>query len=640
MSQYEPLQILHDRVDLLYRNAVSGIAITVLASSGLALGLNTGFAQQNKRLWWISITLVCVLRYVDVFRWHRKIKAGIPCKPLDLYLFRCGAIVTAMLWSFYCVYFFKYASIFELLGSIVIVSAMAGGACTVLSGDRLLAITYTQILLVPYSVLLVFSEQAEHHLLGILGLAFAFVMFTTARKAADFTHESVVLRHQHEHLLENMQGEVNKRTQQVVELSQHDALTKLLNRSAFLAEAERYVQNNKKAQFSVFFIDLDGFKPVNDNFGHKAGDEILQALAQRLQANFAANTLICRWGGDEFIVLSKLISDTDISAIAHRIKEVVHRPFELNDSKVEMDASIGVALYPNHSKNLSELISYADVSMYDNKHTHRDEYVLFNNTLAEQVRREFMLSSAIRHAVRKEQLSLKYQPIIDTPTGKMYAVEALLRWNLNGETIPPDVFIPLAEKNGAIRELGYWVLEQAMLAQKQLHVSGQKLKMCINVSIAQFEEPEFVDNIEQLLRKHQTQAANIHLELTESVFSTNQPKLLSAIKALQQLGFHISIDDFGTGYSSLSVIQDLRVNVIKIDRSFISKLASSGNAIVKAVMLMARELNYKVVAEGIEEDYQAEQLKALGIDFQQGFLYSKPIDYHELVQQLPAAAGE
>lgn len=625
---------LNARLNLLYRNAYFGIAVTFIAATGLAFGFDNTNDDPTKVIWWVCISLLMLIRLLDSLTWSRNKDKGTLDNIRHLYRFRSGVLLTAFLWSFYCLYFYSNSNLYELSVSWIIVSAMAGGSATVLSADRFVVLSYTQVLLLPYSLLVAIAGSSEHQMIGFLGIAFSIVMFFTALKAATYTEDSIRLRYKHKNLIKNMKHEVETRTKEIVKLNQLDSLTNLLNRSAFINEAEAFINEENKQPFSIFFIDMNGFKPVNDNFGHNIGDEILRQLSRRLQTAFAQTAIICRWGGDEFILLAHTDKTDEIGAIANSISHLFVTPFHIHDYSIDMDVSIGVSTYPTHSQTLSELISYADVSMYCNKHDDKGVYVLFNNALAKKVQSEFYLSTAITNAISNEQLSLVFQPIIDADNDRFHAVEALLRWNLEGELIPPNIFIPIAERNGAIRNIGQWVLNESIKQQKALEQEGLDIKVCINVSVMQFDDPQLVNCVAKLLAKYDVKASNICIEITESVFSTDKPKIIAALKQLQSLGLFISIDDFGTGYSSLSLIQDFGVHVVKIDRSFINRLDSNGGAIIKAVMVMGEDLNYSVVAEGIESIDQEIILKELGVQYLQGYLFSRPVPFNELLVKL------
>lgn len=625
---------LHERTTLLYQNSYAGLLITVIAAAGLVFGLPQQVDSTERHVWFGMMLGLVLLRTFDVARWtflHRK---GKNSTFQDLQHFRLGALATAAMWSVYCLYFYESSGIYELATAMIVVSAMAGGAATVLAGDMLTCILYTQIMLVPYSVRLLMSGHSSFQTLGILGLAFSVAMLSIARRSVLFTRHSVELRHEHELLLKSMEQEVQLRSDRIVELSQMDPLTNLLNRKAFVEAFKSRIAHDSQVRRAVIFIDLDGFKPVNDNFGHKVGDEVLGVIAQRLQCVCSEQDVLCRWGGDEFIILTPIHRQDDVDRMAMAILAAIKAPIHARNHLLQMGASIGIALYPDHGSKVSELVTLADLSMYSRKQDRVREYVVYDHELEHQIKTDLHLGKSMFEAIEKGQFKLVFQPIVDARSERIEAAEALLRWNLEGQSIPPDLFIPIAEKNGSIRDIGYWVLEQVMIKAAQLQAQSRNLKLCVNVSVAQFEDPEFTDTVRLLLEKHGIDARMLHLELTESVFSRDKLQLINSVKILQKLGLMISVDDFGTGYSSLSIIQDLQVNIVKIDRSFVKNLDVNGIEIVRAVMVMARGLGYQVVAEGVERLDQAERLRALGVDLLQGYYYAKPLEFSDLLKRL------
>ncbi|WP_351016034.1 EAL domain-containing protein [Shewanella sp. AC91-MNA-CIBAN-0169] len=627
--------VLNDHLKLLYQNAIPGIAITIAASAGLAFGFEEHSTVHYKFIWWLCLSAVVCFRIIDTALWFRRANKGLFSCQNDLYRFGAGVLLTAFLWAFYCVYFYNTSSIDELFSSLVIVSAMAGGAATVLSGNKLLSQIYTLMLLAPFSLQMILGDNPAHLLLGCLGLAYAAVMLSVANAAANFTKNSILLRNEHNQLLKTMEHKIQQRTQKIIELSQHDSLTQLLNRRSFLAAAKLQLsQIETDNQYAIFFLDLDGFKQVNDNFGHRVGDEVLTEVVKRIKQACQHDEIICRWGGDEFIIMAHQTPLYRFEELAIMLKKHINQPILTTQHVINMDCSIGIAMYPEHGQSISDLISLADLSMYSRKSGGTDDYVMFSGELEQKIKHEMHLSKGIAQAIAEQQLRLVFQPIIDSTTGDIASVEALLRWEFEGNNIQPDVFIPLAEKNGAIKQIGYWVLEESVRQLAVLHLLKPQLAICINVSVIQFEDIDFVNKVHQIINQYHVNPSKVHLEITESVFSQDKLKLINMVKALQLLGFMISIDDFGTGYSSLSVIQDLHVNTVKIDRSFINNLHLNGIDIVKAVMMMSHGLGYRIVAEGVENQQQANTLTALGIHYLQGYLFDKPLEFEALKQKL------
>lgn len=629
MMELDSNTLLRERVAVLYNNALPGLIITVIASSGLAFGFSANAGGHLKLGWWLLMMLLMLVRGLDMLRWRaRRAAMALIAPQRHLKRFRLGVLCTAALWSFYCVYFYPTFDVYELTSSMVIVSAMAGGAATVLAGDKLTSRLYTQILLVPYSLLLLVNFNSSYWLLGLLGLCFAAVMFSVASQAANFMVDAIRFRYENQRLLANLEHQVAVRTHQVVELSRKDTLTGLLNRPAFTDSANKLVAATPDAAFAVLFIDLNGFKPVNDNLGHAVGDLLLQEVSTRLAGAFRTTDydLLCRWGGDEFIIMSQLSEGYQVSDLVKRINAVFSYAFQINGYEIMMNASLGVAIYPEHSRLISELVTFSDLAMYFNKKRQHESYAVFNNELAAKVAYEFMLNSAIRTAIAREQLYLVYQPIYNCTAKQYDAVEVLLRWQLDNKNISPDNFIPLAERNGEIRNIGYWVIQEAASQWKHLRFMNPRVKMCVNVSIVQLEDELFSSNLQRILQQFSVPPACFQVELTESVFAGNKPQVTQAVRELQLLGVGLSIDDFGTGYSSLSLIQYLNVDVVKIDRSFVMNIEHQGRDIVEAVMIMAQGFGYKVVAEGVETREQAEVLCHLGVHFLQGYYFSKPLE--------------
>ncbi|WP_418358026.1 putative bifunctional diguanylate cyclase/phosphodiesterase [Shewanella basaltis] len=628
-------QILHDHLKLLYRSAIPGIAITLVASAGLAFGFEDHSGKHYKLLWWLSLSALIVCRSVDTYLWFKRTNNGAISRISDLYRFSSGVLLTAVFWAFYCLFIYDKAEITELFTALVTVSAMAGGAATILSGHKRLSQIYTLLLVLPISLQIIYSGNDAYLLLGMLGIAYAFVMFSVAQTAAQFTEHSIMLRNEHNVLLKTMEEMVEQRTKKIIELSQRDPLTQLLNRRAFIERANQHLaQTDPDNQYAIFFLDLDGFKQANDSFGHGVGDEVLSQVAQRIETACQHGEIICRWGGDEFIILAHQTKDYRFEELAIMLKKQINLPIVTAQHVIHMDCSIGVAKYPEHGQSLSDLISLADLSMYSRKGTSNDDFVMFSDELEQKIKREIYLSKAIMQAVEKNQLRLVFQPIIQSNSGEIASVEALLRWDFEGAMVSPDTFIPLAQKNGAIKDIGYWVMNEAVQKLAQLQTHHGAIKMSVNVSVIQFEDIHFVDKVYDIVVQHNVSPSDLHIEITESVFSKNKLALISMVKAFQTLGFLISIDDFGTGYSSLSVIQDLHVNIVKIDRSFVINLHLKGIDIVKAVMVMSHGLNYRIVAEGVETRQQASTLTTLGIHYLQGYLFDKPLEFDVLLDRL------
>jgi len=458
-------------------------------------------------------------------------------------------------------------------------------------------------------------------------------MFITAKKSADFTDEIIQLKNKNLSLVNHMEETIELRTQQIYELSNLDPLTKLYNRTAFLKKIDQLLINaiQKKHSLAVLFIDLDNFKHVNDSMGHVIGDRLLQQAATRLSDQCIDQQVFSRWGGNEFLIALPDVSEQHALNIAENLIQEISLPYVIENNKFVIGATIGISMFPKHAATANSLIQLADNAMYSKKYIQSNHAEMFSEELSTQLERETKLKNGLTHAIDKEQLSIHFQPIICTKSKKIHYCEALLRWTLDGENISPVEFIPLAEQYGHIIKLGKWVLEEACLyASRWPEIQA----IAVNVSVIQLQDEQFIPIVDNALKKSQLNPEKLHIEITESVFSKDKSIMLKRIKALQSKGIKVSIDDFGTEYSSLSVIQELNVNIVKIDRSFVQQLDNTGYPIINAVLHIASALDYKVVAEGIEELDQAEKLMGMGVDYLQGYLFAKPMPAEEFEEYI------
>jgi len=627
-SKPELVKCMHrDSAELLYGNAFPGILISVVASSFLAFAFNNPLTADFKLLWWSIMTVILSLRFVDLVSWKFKHQKTEFNGKTALLHFITGANCTAILWSVYAIYIIFHTDIIELTTSIIIISAMAGGSATVLAAHKYTAMFYSFILLAPSSIGLLLSDTYAHQILGILGLSFSFVMIIVSKKSADFTSNAVVLKNENALLVNHMEEQVNQRTQKIYELSNLDPLTGLFNRTAFIKHLNRELDKSKTtlSSLAILFIDLDGFKKINDTIGHEAGDLMLGKTAERLRSDLQNPQLLCRWGGDEFLVILPSSNESQAIAKAREIIARLSEPHFFENNRLSVGATIGIALSPEHAATGHRLIQQADTAMYyQKKHTPGSAGV-FSEQLDKQQQQELRLKNGLTDAIDQQQLRLVFQPIMSTINGQINAFEALLRWEFEGEDISPEEFIPIAEQYGLIQKIGTWVLNSAC-HQARVWDKGKQIAVCVNVSVLQLQDENFINIVDAALADSKLTPELLHIEITESVFATDKNVISNKIKLLQNRGIKVSIDDFGTGYSSLSVMQDLAVNIVKIDRSFINSINSNGFAIITAVMHIAALLDYFVVAEGVETEEQMLKLSKLGVHFLQGFYFSKPIE--------------
>lgn len=425
-------------------------------------------------------------------------------------------------------------------------------------------------------------------------------------------------------------------------LAQHDALTGLPNRLLFsqhLHEALQAAQENS-SQVAVLFIDLDRFKIINDTLGHRAGDQLLQMVTQRLKNVMPTTCRLYRQGGDEFIVLMAPTADAKATVdIAIRVKEEIAAPFSGGESNFFTSASIGVSFFPDDAADGETLLRHADTAMYAAKAVGGNTFRCHTPLMNQRITVRMSLETRLRRAVQDNQLELHFQPQTHALSGQLVGAEALLRWHDGEKQIPPDHFIPVAEECGLIVPIGDWVIEQAIrqiLAWRKDF--GEIPPIAINLSPRQFWRPALSSLI--LERLHTAGLPNdaLEVEVTESVLLDPEGSSIDELLKLRAAGIPIALDDFGTGYSSLSYLQRLPISTLKIDRSFINELvlddgSAGSEPMVKAILAMAKSLSFRVVAEGVETAAQLQHLQTLGCDVIQGYLISRPLPAAEFARK-------
>ncbi len=388
-------------------------------------------------------------------------------------------------------------------------------------------------------------------------------------------------------------------------------------------------------KLSLLFIDLDGFKAINDGFGHPAGDDVLCQVAQRLRGIVRDSDTLARIGGDEFVILCDGIgSAAEAQALAARVHASMAQPFDLPERRLSLSCSIGIAIYPDHG-SASEMLGCADAAMYMAKRSGGGVSTVFERRMKHAASDQLDLQQALREALERRQLRLHYQPKVDARTGALCGVEALLRWtHPDRGPIGPGNFIPIAERFGMIIPIGNWVLDEACRQLAQWRGQGHVVHMSINLSAYQLRQPNIVDVIQQKLRQHQVDPGQMTCEITESVVMEDTRATQRVIEQFLALGIRLSIDDFGTGYSSLAYLRQMRAHELKVDRSFIKDIDSNhdARAVVDAVIRLAKALGMRVVAEGVETQAQRSTLVELGCEEIQGFLFSRPVSAADLMR--------
>ena len=414
----------------------------------------------------------------------------------------------------------------------------------------------------------------------------------------------------------------------------HDSLTGLPNRAMFTELLKAEIESSKRRgehMFAVLFLDLDRFKNINDSLGHTHGDLLLVAFAERLERTLRPIDTLARFGGDEFAILLSGMSDaTDAVRVAQRIQDELSQPFVLDKNSAFATASIGIALSSSGYDRPDDILRDADIAMYRAKENGKARYEVFDHGMHARAVSRLQLESDLRQAIERNEFCVYYQPIVSLETGRLAGFEALVRWNhpRRGLVSPAD-FIPVAEETGLIVPIGEWVLNEACARVRQWQIdspSHRSLSLSVNLSARQVAQPDLLNRIKEALENSKLNSHCLKLEITESVVMENAEAAAQMFKQLRSLGVQLSIDDFGTGYSSLSYLHRFPLNYLKIDRSFVSRLTTDNdNAIVRTISTLARNLGMEVIAEGIETEEQFQQLKMLGCEYGQGYLFSRPV---------------
>ena len=437
---------------------------------------------------------------------------------------------------------------------------------------------------------------------------------------------------------------------QLRHLATHDSLTGLPNRVLMDDRISQCIvlADSQNQTFSVMLLDLDRFKLVNDSLGHKAGDELLKEVAQRLRTLVRDIDTVARLGGDEFVLIITPNADREVARmVATRIIDSMRAPVRVAGVEIHISPSIGIAFYPEDASSVDGILAHADAAMYAAKQRGRNNFQYFMPGMNAATHAKVKLENDLRVALERGQFELHYQPKVNTATGVVHGAEALLRWThpVHGP-IPPTDFIPIAEECGLIGAIGAWVIREACLQARAWQVAGlQPLRVAVNLSPLQFRQGNIVAIIRDALDKAELEPRYLEVELTESTVMSDPEESIAILEKLSEMGVLVSVDDFGTGYSSMSYLRRLPIDKLKIDRGFISEIVSRPEeaSIVRAIISLAHSLKLKVVAEGVESTEQLEFLKSLGCDQYQGFHFSPalpPLQFEALVRGTLTAPQE
>lgn len=427
-------------------------------------------------------------------------------------------------------------------------------------------------------------------------------------------------------------------------LAHYDSLTGLPNKTLFMEQMEAVLNASQQAGSlcALIYLDLDHFKDINDSLGHETGDALLCSLGERLQQLIAGRGLLCRFGGDEFLLLLHPIQDAaEVKAFVQRILSSIAEPFQIQGYDLFTTPSVGISMYPQDGQDFATLFRNADTAMYAVKSDGRNSHRFFEEQLQTQVQERLSLLSKLRGALERDELQVVYQPQYDATGQKVLGMEALLRWqHPELGSVSPARFIPLAEDSGLITQIGEWVLWQACQQAVDLQKSGFKpFVMAVNLSAVQFRHSDLYEIVRHVLKTTGLQPGYLELELTESLLLKDQERLMQTLQRLKSLGIQLAIDDFGTGYSNLSYLKRFAVNKLKVDQSFVRDMETDADshALVLAIIQMAHSLGLQVIAEGVETQQQMDALKRLDCDAFQGYHLARPMPADQLLLHLQAS---
>ncbi|MCK5663725.1 MAG: bifunctional diguanylate cyclase/phosphodiesterase, partial [Thiotrichaceae bacterium] len=537
--------------------------------------------------------------HAQVSRWYKKLR-------IFYYLIFCSWALIFILYATETKNHMNYIAIFTEIGAAVV-------ATTLLYSDKKICKPILFILLLPLSFYFFLIHELYGYILALFTLILLGVLFYSANSSAQLLAKS------------NYQAT-------------HDQLTGMNNRHAFVSLLQQkinFLSQNDKFSY-LLLIDLDHFKTINDSLGHDVGDEVLQEVSIRLKNIAAQQNVIARLGGDEFIFLGQNFADKEECLnIAHQISEQLlislKSTYYIRDHHLYISASIGVSLLKGPLFNANAFIKEADIAMYEVKARGRDGVILFNDELSRRVVKNLSIEQMLHFALEKNEISLNYQPQLNRDK-KVIGCEVLVRWqNKEFGFVPPDVFIPIAEQTGYMVELGDYIVEESLKTFQQWDEQGIILdQFSINISMRQFFHYNFIENIKGLCKKylHEKLQKKLIFEMTETLLAEDIPKVISIMQEIRDtLGIRFSMDDFGTGYSSLSYLQQMPIDELKIDRSFISKLTQDNNdqKMVHIILIMAKTFDLKVVAEGVETAEQFQFLVDNKCDTYQGYHFSKAL---------------
>jgi diguanylate cyclase (GGDEF)-like protein len=638
------------RLDILsFQANLSAIAVSFVSAAFLFILLWPYVGERSfVLLWFFAVSILMALRLAGHFYCARSFSDP---KTLDLskssFWERHNIVAlgfSGLLWSILAIGVVDHLPDALFFCVLLVIFSLSTGATGTLAPLKNAARLYFVTMLVPISALLI-TRADEMQFLGYLGFAFlalnlAFhrgnhktiihledLQNANRRLAEDLAQERGELAHLNDHL----EDQVRERTQELRFLAHHDPLTGLYNRTGLLHWVQdRQSKEDSELELAVIFVDLDRFKQINDALGHGVGDFALKEISRRLMTGKPDEAAICRWGGDEFVILLPQVHDRVLEAgreLADMLRESTEQAIAVEGRQLHIGFSAGVSVADQTVASVREAIQLADLAMGEAKRVHRGVTRLYSDELSEKHERQLSIAQALRNLDHDSELTIAVQPIVDTKTFKTECLEVLLRWKSPGlGQVGPDEFIPIAEDTGTILSMGLYVLNRALaeLAASDYGKSGGRI--AINVSVRQLVDKTFAAAVPEALARHGIDPRQLSLEVTETVLDSHDlSDIAASLQRLHHNGIEIQVDDFGTGYSSLSRLHRLPISALKIDRSFVLAMDKNSLAVIEGSVLIARKSGLKVVAEGIETRESAVALQEMGVDFLQGYYFGKPV---------------
>ena len=666
--------VVRDQAKALYDYAAGGLAMSAVASLFLAIMIETSRNLDRVLGWLCAMAVVLGVRTLDLLLWYPRRSSGSAGAAAEIRRYATGVAAAALVWIAFPPLFFHSMTETSRAGAAVVLAAMAGGSPIMLGAVSSVSIGYCLSLILPFSWMFLLQPGRVNLSLGTLGLFDAVVMTGTCivlhHRVIDFIR--LARRHQlmmadailqqdrtaaanasleaaqaalHEanQLLESrieartadLQHEITERksyARALARLASTDSLTGLLNRATLSERLAELLKDAARAEagLAVLFLDLDGFKQINDLQGHDVGDHVLRVVAGRLM-ECCLGADVARWGGDEFVIVTtRCAGEASVLPLAERIRRALTAPIETDPPQggrrtVRIGVTIGVSLCPRHGASQDELISAADVAMYSGKKEGGGRLTVFNTELARLISERRLIEQSLRKAPGDGALALHYQPIVNAASGRCDVMEALLRWtHPELGRISPEIFIPIAEQSEQIVAIGRFVLFEACGAA-MAWPGPDPPAVAVNISIAQILSGHLLEDVQAALDASGLPVHRLHLEITESMFVADPFRIMPPLEALHARGVCLALDDFGTGFSSLARLKTLPIDTIKIDRAFVQEESEEGFAIIRAMLLIARAMQLDVTAEGVETESQRSMLADLGATRLQGYLLSRPM---------------